>query len=468
MPAFSNVHVQNPGDDGGNGYESQKGFVLDEGLGCPDIKKWSKLFLEVHGNNGMIGIAFFLSCLYRSYIFGEFDIFPLLNLFGPPGLGKSFMAQSMTAMFGKSRAPYNLQDGTDVGLFRTIAQCKDAIVFLDELNNQLHPKRFQALKNFYDGAGRIKGQKTQDNRTTTTAVNSGIILVGQQQPTQDPALFSRVISLNFGPRPLNDQAARKLKAIEGTTCLSQLTARLLGHRQAIREQFLTVYDEVVVELKKSIPPSVPKNVVSRVLKNNAIILATFKIISQAEQFSFSYKQLHEQAVKVMVKQLHSIGQEDDQAVWWDMIQFAMRKNELAHDKDLLVKYESVIDPGKGQKVIDLGGSKKVLYLHLDTAYRVYSRLLRQEAKDNGMPKTSIRHYLRGSESYLCEKTQRIDGGAKKVYVFLVENLPYEDLPLSSEVDDYFPGEQQPAATVAVAAPKTISSTGMTPEEDLPF
>ncbi|MEM9928839.1 MAG: toprim domain-containing protein, partial [Bacteroidota bacterium] len=355
LPAFSSVHTSNPGDDTGNGYENMRGFVLDTNLGCPTMKEWAELFVKVHGDNGKVGIAFYLSCIFRSYIFEQFRCFPLLNLFGPPGLGKSFMAQSIAAMWGESRSPFNLHDGTDVGLFRRMAQMKDGVVFLDEFNNQILPKRFQACKNFYDGAGREKGQKTQDNRTTTTPVTSGVMLVGQQQPTQDPAMFSRVVSLNFGPRQFSEEEkenARQLKAKEGTTCLSQITAKLLTYRDYVKQNYLRVYDEVSRDINQGIPNDVPRNVVSRLTKNNAMLLATFKLLSEKEDFGFTYKDLRDIMHRVMVKQLFSIGQEDDQATWWEMIQYALRKGHLQHGRDLLVEAKMKVE--KVEVVTELG------------------------------------------------------------------------------------------------------------------
>ncbi|MEM9929960.1 MAG: hypothetical protein AAF840_09090, partial [Bacteroidota bacterium] len=59
-----------------------------------------------------------------------------------------------------------------------------------------------------------------------------------------------------------------------------------------------------------------------------------------------------------------------------------------------------------------------------TAFREYSRLMRQEGKDNGMPKSSITHYLRGSEAYLGEKGKKLDGTTKRCMLFDVSRLGF--------------------------------------------
>lgn len=478
LPAFSNVHRSNPGDDAGNGYENMRGFVLDPDLNAPSLTEWAKHFTDVHGDNGKIGIAFYLSCLFRSYIFDQMGCFVILDLFGPPGLGKSFMAQSIAAMLGRTRSPFNLHDGTDVGLFRRIAQTKDGVVVLEEFNNLIAPKRFQALKNFYDGAGREKGQKTQDNRTTTTPVTSGIVIVGQQQPTQDPALFSRVISLNFGPREFSKEQvdrANNLKQIEGSAALSQITAHLITYRQLVKENYLRVYDEVMVDLRRDIPQGVPRNIVSRLTKNNAMLLATFKIISEKEDFGFTYSQLRDIMHRVMVKQLFTIGQEDDQATWWNMIMDAIRMGGLKHDRDFVVEPRTSIDKvtvftelGKKKEDIEWGDKvEKILYLHVPTAYTEYSLLLRKMGKDNGMPQASIQHYIHGDKSFIGEKPKKLNGSTKRMNLFFVDRLPF-DIQLTSDwkagndgLPDVDPAPQFPMDKKHTAKPDPTGA-------DLPF
>jgi DNA primase catalytic core len=489
LPAFSSVHVNNPGDDAGNGYENMRDFALDREVRGQDtltLREWSELFVAVHGKNGMIGLAFYFSCLYRSMIFAHFDVFPLLNLFGPPGLGKSYMAASLAALFGRPKKPFNLHEGTDVGLFRRIAQKRDAIEVLEEFNNMISPKRFQALKNFYDGSGREKGQKTTDNRTTTTRVETGIVMVGQQQPTQDAAMFSRVISLNFGPRTFSPEqiaAARRLKAIEGTGTLSRLTAGLLRHRELIAQRFLTVYDHMAGRLRSAVPPTAPRNIAPRLVKNNAIVLAVFQLVSEVEELAFTVDDLFEVVQQVMVGQLHSIAQEDDLAGWWDQIEFAITsKHELRYDNEIDVVLEDSLN---AEVSTDAGmekrrhrwadGPRKVLYLHMNSAYQVYSQSLRRTGKDNGMPKSSIQHYLRGSEAYLGEKAHKINGRARRVYCFDLGQLPF-DLQTSDEryrqglpgLAEAPPDPVPPTTSTTNSATVAATSPALTPEEDLPF
>jgi len=480
LPAFSSVHISNPGDDSSNGYENMRDFVLDTNLQCPTVTKWSKLFGEVHGDNGKVGIAFYVTALFRSYIFDQMSIFPMLNLFGPPGLGKSYMAESIAAMFGKARDAFNLHDGTDVGLSRRIAQIKDGAAVCEEFNNNISPRRFQALKNFYDGAGREKGMKSQDNRTSTTPVNTAIVLVGQQQPTADVALFGRVISLNFGPRdlqPVDELLGDKLKAIEETACLSQITAHLITHRKAVKENFFKQYSTVKKDLGRDIPKGIARNVLSRLIKNNAIILTTFKIITEIceEDFSFTYSELRDIMHRIMVKQMFSINQEDDQATWWDMILNAIRTGDLKHERDFVVESTTSVpnvdvftEAGKKKQTLEWGGkAKKLLFLHVPTAFTEYSLLLRRMGKDNGMPKSSIQHYLHGDKSFAGEKPKKLSGTTKRLSLFYIDNLPF-DIQLTADWKSGNDGLPNDDSAPPFPMPKKVTDKPDPNGDDLPF
>src|SRR5690606_5964855 len=112
---------------------------------------------------------------------------------------------------------------TEVAAYRKLSKFKNALVWFDEYANNIHPNRVELLKSAYDGVAREKGVASNDNRTQKTSINSAVILSGQQQPTQDIALFKRCITLSFDSGS-NDASAQslgdQLKAIEKSGLLS--------------------------------------------------------------------------------------------------------------------------------------------------------------------------------------------------------------------------------------------------------
>jgi hypothetical protein len=74
------------------------------------------------------------------------------------------------------------------------AEVSNIIVHFDEYKNSLSRKHIDFLKGIYDSAGRIKRSNDGEGREAT-AVDCGVLLTGQEIPTVDSALFSRVIFL---------------------------------------------------------------------------------------------------------------------------------------------------------------------------------------------------------------------------------------------------------------------------------
>lgn len=491
LPAFSKANVDMYGDDDKDGYENQRDFILQPSLPCPTIKEWSTRFVTVHGDNGRVGLAWYVAAIYRDIIYGTFDCFPLLNLFGQPGSGKSFMGMSISAMFGKARRPFNLNDGTDVGLFRRLAQVRNGVQFLDEYSNQIHPRRIQALKNAFDGAGREKGRMTNDNSTTTTSVNSAIILGGQQQPMEDAALFSRVLALNFTPIDHTEEQKREaseLKKIESTACLSQLTAQLLRHRKVMAETYEQVYDTVLNELSRDMPSDVKKDVLSRMLKNNAMVLTAFRIITEREEMGCTYEEVAAVMKDGMIRQLYAINEEDDLATWWNVFEYFVTENEIVHDRDILVTYEtnlltqSANSANKNARTWTFDPTAKILFLHPNTAYRKYKERLRKENAATVLNQEAVKHYLRNSAAYMGEAVKKIGGVSKRVMCFDMDRLHF-DLEISANLrPGHLTDEDEPPSSVSrssatatatkvkSAMKATTNSPGKFPTdgEDLPF
>ena len=82
-------------------------------------------------------------------------------------------------------------------------------------------------------------------RKETSAVDCGIIVSGQEMPTEDIALFTRLIFLSF-PRSefsLEEKHRHKKLMAMSSTGLTHLTVELLGNREYMERHFPAVYDQ---------------------------------------------------------------------------------------------------------------------------------------------------------------------------------------------------------------------------------
>lgn len=444
LPAFSKINQDVLSDDDEGGYEDQKGFVYVDEHEAPTFQAWTRQMARVHGGNGMVAVAWFLAAIFRDVIYEKFQFFPHLNLFGPPQSGKSYLAWSIAYLFGKPSQPFHLVHGTDVAFFRTLAARRNAVAWFDEYSNQVHFKRVEALKAAYDGAGRPKGVPTADNRMTTTKVNSACIISGQQQPTQDVALFTRCISLNFRGNATDaeeDKAERRrrgeaLKAIEATGCLSQLTSKLMKYRDIIERDFDLQFDSVRAELVQHLSAS-KVQLEDRILKNYAIPITVTNILMKYEDFGFKLAELLDFALQNMMQQAESITNQDELAVWWNQFEFLIDDGQLRHDQDLLVQDVTAITvkdekPGStSTTTIDFGGeTKKVLFLNFSRTYGLYAERVRKEGGAMVLNREAIKYYLKISPAFIGQvRAKKFGGQAKSAYAFELDKLPF-DLPLS--------------------------------------
>ena len=439
LPGMANNDDEMLSDDEDNSYEAEQHFIYVNEVKAPSFTEWSTKMVDIHGDKGMMGVAWYLAALFRDLIYGRNDCFPHLNGFGPPGCGKSFLAWSISYMFGKARRPYNLTDGTNVGFFRRMAQVRNGVAWFDEYSNDIDFKRAQGLKNAYDGAGREKGVASTDNRTVTTKVNSGLIITGQQMMVQDIAMYTRCITLSFPQIDRTPEQLTKgdeLMALQKTGCLSQITAHLQQYRNAIDEDFDQVYHDVRGQLKGMVEG---KDVLDRLVNNYAVALAAAYVIDQREKLGFEFGALLEFSLQNLLWQSQSIGEEDDLAVWWNVVHYYIAKYELRHNEDIIVqelRSLKVRDPqGKERDTMDVSfeQDQKVLFLTLTKAFPFYKEQTRKEGRKNSLNKEAIKYYLQGSPAYIGEvRAKKFNGSAKRCMVFDLDRLNF-DLELSKHV-----------------------------------
>lgn len=448
LPAYSKMQQYIQGDDNEEQFEFEKKFRFYESPACIDFKTWSSKMVEVHGMNGAMGVAFSIAALYRDIIFPKFNFFPLLNCFGPSGSGKSFFARSVMALFGQSNKhdPFNLASGTPVAFKRKLAQAVNACVFFDEYSNSIDFRRVEALKGSYDGAGHEKGVKSNDNRTITTKIRSAIVLAGQQQPTQDIALFKRVVSLNFssGNNDLEKQIkAKKLKEIEETGQLTQLTQHLMLYRDHIDNNFSGEFEVLRARFYRMLK-SDGHSVEDRIVNNHLIPLTIMYMINGRVEAGFNLEKFEEWCYNNIIQQSESIFSEDEMSIFWRIIEYLHdkglndHKSGIHHYQDIIIeqkseeKYQNEANKKdrKDSRHVVYEENKTLVYIRFSRIHPEYQDRHQKQRGKAGLDLQALQYYLRSTPAY--EGQKRIKKFGEKVYscyVFDLSELPIE-LPLS--------------------------------------
>ncbi len=385
-------------------WEDEKKFIYKTRTDV-SLNTWSELFVKVHKDNGRIALAWFITSLFRDFIYNRFKFFPHLFLFGPPGTGKSQVGWSIRAMgFSGIKKPFNLSGGTQVAFYREFSHFTNFPCWFDEYDNSIDYQRVQSLKAAYDGAGHKKSVKDSDKRTKTVPVNSACMISGQQLPIADNALFKRVILTQFHQTEFNDQEKQlftKLQDMEegGLSCL---TTEILNHRKIIESQYLNEFEKILSEMMADIPARV--NVEDRILRNMCICLTTIKLLENKLDLPIDYLSMKSVAVHNISEQMSLINNANETNTFWDMVSYLIDQGLIMEEVDYKFRaLRQITVYSNGETVQrDLGGTTTVLYLRTSKVIPLYREHFKRQnnSSASAMDKGSLIHYLQHQKYYL--------------------------------------------------------------------
>ena len=377
-------------------YKFERRFIY-EGLSNITLRDYSAQLIKVFGDNAKVGICFLLATLFLDVVKNVTKNFPILNLFGPKGSGKSELGHSLMSFFIIDNIPPNLQNSTDAALAESVARCANALVHLEEYKNTIDLTRREFIKGLYDGAGRTRLNMDRDKKSETTAVDCGVIVSGQEMPTIDIALFQRMLYCSFNEAPVSIEAKKefnKLSKMRKLGC-SHLTLEILKYRKKFEEEFPANYNIVMNELAAAMPPDTEE----RIFRNWIIPLAAFRTLMYSIDLPFDYKDMLQIGIAFMNRQNKECGSNNELSIFWESVDFLHQNGDIYIDADYKIKYETSFK-GKGMTAaIEYKKPKRILYLCMKRVVPLY----KQNAKNIGeapLPSSSLRHYLEVSKEYL--------------------------------------------------------------------
>lgn len=438
--------VNTKSEDSSADFEDEKKFVYVK----RDIKliDWATLFCDVHKENGQIALAWFITSLFRDFIYNRFKFFPHLFLFGPPGTGKSQVGWSVRAMgFNAIKKPFNLSGGTKVSFHREFSHFVNFPCWFDEYDNSIDYDRIQSLKAAYDGAGHKKSVKDSDSRTKTVPVHSSTMISGQQLPIADNALFKRVILAQFHQTEYSSKEKelfRKLQDMEEGG-LSHITAEFMHFRELIEKEYLNTFEEVLADMIKAIGDD---NIEDRILRNMCIIMATIKLMEPrlGKSLPFTYQQLKVTAIQNIKQQMALISSANETNTFWDMVSYLIDQQLIAEEVDFLFRHKKLLKIVINREVIerDLGETKKLLYMRTSRIIPLYRENFKRQNSTSSSPmdKGSLIHYLHHNKAYLgLSKNTKFDKTVSSAHIFDYDLLREQGVELERGFSDPNAGKQ---------------------------
>lgn len=441
LPAFSDIYE---GEDGL--FTSERRFIHKE-AGEITLHDYALKLDQVFGENAKFGICFYLATLFRDYLVRVFNFFPILNLFGPKGAGKTELAVSLLQFFGRQPKGPNINNTSKAALADHVAMSCNALCHIDEYKNNLEFEKIEFLKGLWDSTGRTRMNMDKDKKKETTAVDSGIIVSGQEMPTADIALFSRLVYLTFYKTEYNDGEKKEfneLKEIEKKG-LTHITHEILQHRDYFINHFLNNYYRVSGDLQKRMDGEIIED---RIFKNWLVLIASFYTLKDRIRVPFTYEDLLDQAAPQIRIQNRETKKSNEITTFWNIVQYLYEDHMIQEGVDFKIDFSQVTLKTDSVDVNWGAEPKNVLYVQYGRVMPLYLKAGKQTG-DKILPRESMDYYLRNDRRYLGKKRVRFQVSGKfgtikqdpegrkqykitNAYAFLYDDL---DIALHSGTDD---------------------------------
>jgi DNA primase catalytic core len=376
-------------------FQNERRFVFSE-RGEINLYEYTERLIDVFGENAITGILFYITTLFRDVVVNRTNNFPILNLFGPKGAGKSEMCHSLLQFFGHHPKGPNINNTSKPALGEHIAQSANAIAAIEEYKNSVEYEKIEFLKGLYDSTGRTRMNMDRDNKKETTAVDCGVALVGQEMPTADIALYSRLLFVPFYKTEYDEQEKKRfaeLKNIEKSG-LTHITNELL----LLRKIFIENYDKAWEEAAEELDPLINNEVIEeRIYKNWLMILAGYFAIKDKISLPFSTRRVTELFANSMKRQNIETKKGSDVANFWSIVEYLFKEGFIENEIDFRIDQMSVLKTDKGDfKWSEIKTVVRMDHTRIFALYRKHAR----QIIDLTLPLPTLEYYLKNSKEYL--------------------------------------------------------------------
>jgi len=289
LPAFSANNINNLS------FADMRRFVFRPGNIY--FKDFVSLMVQTFGLKAVIGISFLISCIFRDIIIKETKFFPYLFLFGQAGTGKSTFIGNLTGLLGEHDPGCPMANSTPKYLGRQMSQRKNAMVYLKEWENNIvfkNPEIGLLLKNTYDGASYGIADSSSSKKTISFLVESGVIIDGNELPTNNQAVFDRNIILDFFQNRFNEtEIAGHQKLIdENNKGLGYVFLDIYKQRDHFLYMYKDTYREVLAKIKADLSIILSdNNILERIAKHTAFLYAPIKILNSLLEWNLIPEEL---------------------------------------------------------------------------------------------------------------------------------------------------------------------------------
>ena len=378
-------------------FHNERKFIHDPQREFP-LYDYFKQISEVFGDNGKVALCFYMATLFRDVIKAKLRFFPILNIYGKKGTGKTELAVTLTSFFMSETEPTNIESTTVPAMADKVGAYSNAVVHLDEYKNSIHPFKMDFLKGIWDSAGRTRMNMDRDKKRESTPVDCGVVITGQEIPNADIALFTRVIHLASQKsehtadqkKKYNDlMAMRKMGA-------THITVEILKHRESFEAGWAESWRRASERVNDLV---IQEGLQDRIINNWTVMLATVMCLKDNLHLPFSVDDIFDIIIEGMRAQNCTCDSNDELAEFWSMVSKARAACDIIEQQDYKIVATKELRLLKGGKKLTFMPPKKILYMRLDLCISKAAQQARKEGKSL-IDVSSLMGYITSSPEYM--------------------------------------------------------------------
>jgi len=401
-PAFSELNKHNRDDD--DPYENDRYMIYKKSP--VSLETWMKQLMLVYGDKAILGISFLIATFFRDIYLKRWQYFPHLFLTGEKGSGKSKFGESLVALFTYKQEPFDLNSGTPVAFYRRLARLNNAPTMLEEYTDGVDDKIFQSLKGAFDGRGREMGKATGDNRTSTTKVNSSLIILSQYLSSRDDnSLTSRSLLAHFikNQEPFTDEEVRNYNLLKEweEKGLSSMLIDILEHREYVAQNIYKVYGEITSTLKKDLKG---KEYQERMMQNYVAMLAPIKLLENRLPFPFTYDDAYKNFKNQILESSDLIVESEGLADFWRIMEFLLDRSYIKEGEHFKIDPKATVKlqtrKGEADNIWTNHDRRRLLFLRLNAVHQLYHKEVSMRAGAEVISESTLRNYFKSKKYFL--------------------------------------------------------------------
>lgn len=398
LPGHSKIYLHNP-----EIYQFERLMVHENRSGVK-LYDYVSLLMDVFGENATVAFCYLLATMFRDVVFKRTRHFPILNLFGEKGTGKTTLATSLQSFFLHGVDPPNLGVTSVPAMNDRVSQAVNTLTVFDEYKNDLDIRKIAYLKGLWGGGGQTKKNTSTDGMAAQTIVSTGVVLCGQDKPTQDMALYTRVLFLAFSKTSFSQVEKKRYEDLV-SMCnigLTHLTVEILQHRELFERNFPEIYSITKRELATKLEN---ETVHDRIFGNWVVPLATFRTLETVINVPFGYAELFDISLRGLRNQNELAQESSEIADFWNMLQGFQTSGKCIENAHYRIRYLKSFRPLSSREAFDFKEARPILYLNTAAVSSLFgSRTMNATANRSNW--STVMSYLKSQASFLGLKQDR--------------------------------------------------------------